>query len=1306
MIITREKGMRMWGGGSGSTSASGVNGGGGFSLAVTEGEGTGNAYTGFTYESGVLSLIKGTQFVTTDFFNRLFTAYDANGTAIVPNDTTTAINNLKLMVGTLSALGKNSEEGGGGTGTVTSVKIASNPDVFIDPVDGIIDMSSYAATWNNKQNAISDLATIRSNASNGNTAYSWGNHANAGYALASNTVSNVAYNTTGKKLTKTINGNTTDIVTAAAIVTDGGGAKASTTITAGNGLTGGGDLSSNRTINVVSANAAITVNADNIKLNVINDYTTTTNNTIIPLAAARGKDLNDRLAVLESWFEVDADGNVKTKDKPNGTHRGFYTESFVSALGSNSDGGGSGAGLEDVWDSLTNQQGTVITDNTKIAIAHIPDTSSTYGYLKASSLNGYATQTWVNQQGFLTTHQSIYALTLKAGGTAVTTFTPNSADASLDFVAGSNISLTRGTNQITIANTYSYTLPLAASGTRGGVQIGYSETNSGTSTTRNYAVKLSSEKMYVNVPWENTTYESKAAASGGTAVSLVTTGEKYTWNNKQDAISDLSTIRSNASNGNTAYGYFTSGAANNVVTTADTTNTLYVVGVTSSATTTLKRDTSITIKGNALSAGSVTTTGNVSVGGTLGVTGATTLSSTLSVASGITLTTTKKIYFGDTSHYLELNSTGFHFSHGVYSDGFVSALGANSSGGGGGGIDIEAMWTELQGNTGTYANAKINVNHIPDISSTYGYAKTSQLGNYLPLSGGTLTGTLTAPKIRINTRHSSGDTRGGIYYYNGTTDYLLIGQGSANLWIGANETDGTHHTGGTYISAGSGSAYISRLVNSTRGNYLILDAGNYSSYALPLSGGTLQKSSGDTPLYIKSTNTSGAYIGYQLNDGTTMGFIGVHATYGASYVKSGTVYPIMRSDNFGGYAYALYGGTDLAPTSTNTINLNDLRSTGSYYVSTNTSSQYVTNKPDDTQDYVFRVWVSAPCGTSGYRRQRFQYLTQMAIYERFYSTDTSTWGNWYKVQDNLANYASASSVTTLQGYFTNGVANSATTASKLSTVSKTAWGQTYWTSGGVPTNISGDMSSVGTITFSEANAVNIDKYGNLKFKSDSSTSYWQVATYSGVVGIVVKNSDGYVGIGTTTPAYKLDVNGDASAKTFHGALDGNAASTTALKNLYNSSTRPTSANLTHITNGGVQHFKATSSMTEGKPVSDAHILHFHWDGDAYDAQMAITTAATPTIQYRTHATSGNTFVWGSWITALTSSNYSSYALPLTGGTITGNLAVRGYIYLRDNNKCLYTSDTADNVQNTLVLDGNNHLLIGYGQVTNSMCMVI
>ena len=43
-----------------------------------------------------------------------------------------------------------------------------------------------------------------------------------------------------------------------------------------------------------------------------------------------------------------------------------------------------------------------------------------------------------------------------------------------------------------------YTLPLGSSSTRGGFKIGYSESG------KNYPIELSSEKMYVNVPWTDT----------------------------------------------------------------------------------------------------------------------------------------------------------------------------------------------------------------------------------------------------------------------------------------------------------------------------------------------------------------------------------------------------------------------------------------------------------------------------------------------------------------------------------------------------------------------------------------------------------------------------------------------------------------------------------------------------------------------------------------------------------------------------------------------------------------------------------
>ena len=86
-------------------------------------------------------------------------------------------------------------------------------------------------------------------------------------------------------------------------------------IVAGSGLTGGGNLTTDRTINVVSATDGITVNADNIQLATVDSLTSTS--TTRALSANQGKLLNDKniaqdTALLERPIMIDPTGDVIT----------------------------------------------------------------------------------------------------------------------------------------------------------------------------------------------------------------------------------------------------------------------------------------------------------------------------------------------------------------------------------------------------------------------------------------------------------------------------------------------------------------------------------------------------------------------------------------------------------------------------------------------------------------------------------------------------------------------------------------------------------------------------------------------------------------------------------------------------------------------------------------------------------------------------------------------------------------------------------------------------------------------------------
>ncbi len=88
-----------------------------------------------------------------------------------------------------------------------------------------------------------------------------------------------------------------------------------------------------------------------------------------------------------------------------------------------------------------------------------------------------------------------------------------------------------------------YSLPLAASGTRGGLKIGFTDDDA----TRNYGLKLDSEKGYTHVPWERV------------SITTVENGVKKT-KTGYDVTFDISNVANanfalNAGNASTASGY-------------------------------------------------------------------------------------------------------------------------------------------------------------------------------------------------------------------------------------------------------------------------------------------------------------------------------------------------------------------------------------------------------------------------------------------------------------------------------------------------------------------------------------------------------------------------------------------------------------------------------------------------------------------------------------------------------------------------------------------------------------------------------
>jgi hypothetical protein len=173
---------------------------------------------------------------------------------------------------------------------------------------------------------------------------------------------------------------------------------------------------------------------------------------------------------------------------------------------------------------------------------------STNDYTNAdkNKLAGIEAGAQVNQNAFAN---------VKVGSTTV------AADAeqdTLELVAGNNITITPdATNdKVTIATTAEVNQNAFSNVKVGSTTIAAdSKTDTLTLVAGdNVTLTPNATNDSVTIAATDTTYSSKAAASGGTAVSLVTTGEKYNWNHKQDALTFDSTPTAGSNNPVTSEG--------------------------------------------------------------------------------------------------------------------------------------------------------------------------------------------------------------------------------------------------------------------------------------------------------------------------------------------------------------------------------------------------------------------------------------------------------------------------------------------------------------------------------------------------------------------------------------------------------------------------------------------------------------------------------------------------------------------------------------------------------------------------------
>ena len=372
--------------------------------------------------------------------------------------------------------------------------------------------------------------------------------------------------------------------------------------------------------------------------------------------------------------------------------------------------------------------------------------------------------------------------------------------------------------------------------------------------------------------------------------------------------------------------------------------------------------------------------------------------------------------------------------------------------------------------------------------------------------------------------------------------------------------------------------------------------------------------------------------------------------------------------------------TFVAASQINGINLDTLRIPGMYWAGGGNTN---TNKPTGIDAFGLEVLQSA---AGWYTQICYASDDQEKQFVRYYDAGTKVWKDW--IEQNRLNtktqsgYAPAPNAAN-KVYRTDASGNPGWGTLNDSSISKLASTVTFGDGNGMRIEQNGDNwrqrinifdSSQTTQSYSYQQSTDAGKtykdlfvigndgtvvasafQGALKGTADYSKNSGALGG-SSLKNIIdkINNSTGdgtaFTDLDTTTNnKVKLTrVNGSTVEKTINNVSNAStanyakiAAAGTANYLYRNPASRSTSANLTITGLGGLRTFKATSSMTEGKPpVGDAHIIHLDWDNTGgYDAQIAVQAAKNGHMAVRGMGSS----VWGSWNTVLDSANYTNYA---------------------------------------------------------------